>query len=284
MIRSKGVAIFAWLFLGLLAATMIVPLLNVLATSFSTAADSLSPGIVFWPDPISFAGYETLFRRLNFWLPFMNTLYVTVVGTIVHILLASLAGYALAQEDLPGRQWIGGIILVTLTIPTQTIMVPLFIVFRDFGLLNTLFSLIVAELISAFSILLMKTYFEQVPRQVIESAKIDGAGHFRLFWDFYVPLALPGIVTITAFNIVWKYNLFIEPLLFINDPDKITLQIALRAVTLGGDGASVTSTNDFIAPNTMMAGIVVALVPLLLFYPFMQRYLVSGLALGGVKE
>ncbi len=281
MLRSSGTRIFAWLFLGLLAATMVIPLLSVVATSFTTKAASLQPGIILWPEPISFEGYDTLFNRLRFWLPFMNTMYVTVVGTVLHVLLASIAGYALAQEDLPGRNWIAGIILVTLTIPTQTIMVPLFVVFRDFGLLNKLLSLIVAELVSAFSILLMKTYFAQVPKQLIESAKIDGANHFRLFWDFYVPLALPGIITVTAFNIVWKYNLFIEPLLFISDPNKTTLQIALQAVVVG---EGTTSTNDFIAPNLMMAGIVVALVPLLLFFPFLQRYLVGGMMLGGVKE
>ncbi|MFV2002091.1 MAG: carbohydrate ABC transporter permease [Paracoccaceae bacterium] len=281
MLRSRGTRIFAWLFLGLFSATMLIPLLNVVATSFTSKAASLEPGVILWPGTFSFSGYETLFNRLRFWLPFMNTMYVTVVGTVVHVLLASVAGYALAQENLPGRNLIGGIILVTLTIPTQTILVPLFIVFRDFGLLNTLLSLIVAELVSAFSILLMKTYFSQVPKQLIESAKIDGAGHFRLFWDFYVPLALPGIITVTAFNIVWKYNLFIEPLLFISDPKKTTLQIALQAVVMG---EGTTSTNEFIAPNVMMAGIVVALVPLLLFFPFMQRYLVSGMMLGGVKE
>lgn len=281
MLRTRGTRIFAWIFLGLVTATMLVPLLNVVATSFTSNAASLEPGVILWPETFSFSGYETLFNRLRFWLPFMNTMYVTAVGTILHVLLASIAGYALSQDDLPGRNWIGGIILITLTIPTQTILVPLFIVFRDFGLLNKLLSLIVAELVSAFSILLMKTYFSQVPKQLIESAKIDGAGHYRLFWDFYVPLALPGILTVTAFNIVWKYNLFIEPLLFISDPKKTTLQIALLTVVVG-EGTS--STNSFLTPNVMMAAIVVALVPLLLFFPFMQRYLVSGMMLGGVKE
>ena len=127
----------------------------------------------------------------------------------------------------------------------------------------------------------MKTYFENVPAQIVESARLDGASHFRLFRDFYVPLSLPGIITIAVFEMVAKYNLFIHPLLFIRDPDKTTLQIALQSV-VGGEGT--TSTNDFIAPNVMMAGIVVALVPLLFFFGIFQRYLVSGMTLGGVKE
>ena len=184
------------------------------------------------------------------------------------------------DRDLPGRNWIVGGILLTLAIPTQTLLVPLFIVFRDLGLLNTLLSLIIVDLVTAFSIVLMKTYFEQVPREIVESAQLDGAGHFRLFWNFYLPLSLPGVITITVYEMVKKYNLFIHPLLFISDPDKTTLQIALQSV-VGGE--SSTSTNDFIAPNVMMAGIVVAIVPLLVFFAFFQRYLISGVSAGGVK-
>ncbi|MEQ9635264.1 MAG: carbohydrate ABC transporter permease [Devosia marina] len=281
MLRSPSIRILSYVILLFLAGTMIIPLWTVVATAFSTKFGSLQAGINLWPDPISFEGFDTLFRRLNFVLPFANTLYVTVVGTVAHVLLSALGGYVLIQEDLPGRKIIAGVILLTLTIPTQVILVPLFVVFKQFMLLNTLLSLIVSELVSAFSILLMKTYFEQLPKSMVESARIDGAGHFKLLKDFYLPLALPGVVTVAAFQIVHKYNLFIEPLLFINDPQKITLQIALQSVI---QGESSTSTNDFIAPNVTMAAIVVALVPLLIFYPFMQKYLIRGLTVGGVKE
>ena len=281
MLKSPSIRFLSYAILILLAVTMIVPLWSVVATAFSSKFASLQPGIKLWPETFSLEGFETLFRRLNFLLPFGNTLYVTVDGTAVHVLLSAMGGYVLIQEDLPGRKIIAGIILLTLTIPTQVILVPLFVVFKQFMLLNTLLSLIVSEAVSAFSILLMKTYFEQVPKSMIESARMDGAGHFKLLRDFYLPLALPGVLTVTAFQIVHKYNLFIEPLLFINDPQKITLQIALQSVILG---ESATSTNDFIAPNVTMAAIVLALVPLLVFYPFMQKYLIRGLTVGGVKE
>ena len=280
MLRSRSVRIAAHVVLLLMAATMLVPLWSVVATSLTTKYASLQPGILMWPNPFSLEGYDTLFRRLDFVRPLANTLLVTVAGTGLHVLLCSIAGYALAQHDLPGRRLIGLVILATLTIPSQTILVPLFVVFRSLHLLNSLFALVLSGTVSAFSILLMQTYFEQVPKAVVDSARLDGAGYFRLFKDFYFPLALPGVMTITAFEIVSRYNMFTEPLLFINDPDKVTVQIALRAVVLS---ESQTSTNDFIAPNTQMAGIVLALVPLLLFYPVLQRYLVRGLTSGGVK-
>jgi putative aldouronate transport system permease protein len=281
MLRSPGIRLLSYAVLLLLAATMIVPLWSVVSTSFTTKYASLQPGIIMWPDPFSLEGYQTLFNRLSFLLPFANTMLVTAAGTALHVVLSALGGYVLAQENLPGRRIIAGIILLTLTIPSHVILVPLFVVFKQLHLLNTLVSLIISNLVSAFSILLMKTYFEQVPKPLIESARIDGASTFALLRDFYFPLALPGIVTVAAFQIVYRYNMFIEPLLYINDPDLTTLQIALKSVILT---ESSTSTNDYIAPNVMMAGIVVALIPLLLFYPIMQRYLIRGLTVGGVKE
>lgn len=281
MTKSPTIRILSYLVLFVLAATMIVPLWSVAATSFSTKFGSLQPGVILWPSPFSLEGYETMFNRLQFLRPLGNTLYVTVVGTSLHVLLSAIGGYVLIQERLPGKHIIAGMILLSLTIPSQVILVPLFVVFKQFMLLNTLFSLIISDLVSAFSILLMKAYFEQVPKPIVESARIDGAGHFKLLRDVYFPLGVPGLVTVGAFQMVHKYNLFIEPLLFVRDPDKITLQIALQSVILG---ESSTSTNDFIAPNVTMAAIVLALVPLLIAYPFMQRYLIQGLNVGGVKE
>jgi putative aldouronate transport system permease protein len=281
MLRSRGLRIAAYIILLLMAATMIIPLWSVVITSLSSRYASLQPGILLWPSQFSFDGYATLFYRVDLWRPFANTMFVTLVGTVIHIVLSCLAGYALTQEELPFRRSIAVFILITLTIPSQVILVPLFVIFRQLHLLNTLYSLIVSGAVSAFSILLMKTYFEQIPREIVDSARIDGAGAVTLLRDFYVPLALPGIITIASFEIVSRYNMFTEPLLFINDPKLNTMQIALRAVVLK---ENPTSSSDFVAPNASMAGIVVALIPLLLFYPFIQRFLVRGLTLGGVKE
>ena len=280
MLRSKGIRRLSYILMALIALSMVVPFWSVLVTSFSTRFDSLDPGLRLWPTAWSVEGYGTLFARANLWLPFANTALVTLAGTLLHVGLAMLAGYVLAQPDLPGRRLIGGIILLTLTIPSQVILVPQFILFRQLHLLNTLTALVISDAVSAFSVLLMKTYFEQVPKEILESARMDGARHLRLVWDFYLPMALPGVLTIAAFQIVSRYNMFTEPLLFITDASKITLQIALNSVIAGKD---TTSTNDFIAPNAQMAAVVVAMVPLLIFYPLMQRYLVKGLMVGGVK-
>lgn len=280
MLRSPSVRFLSYLVMVILAASMIVPLWSVAATAFTTKYASLQPGIILWPNPVSLEGWVTLFNRLDFWKPLRNTLLLTASGTAIHVLLSGLAGYVLAQDSLPGRKLIAAAILLTLTIPSQIISVPLFVLFKQLHLLNTYASLLLSEATSAFSILLMKTYFEQVPQPLVESARIDGAGHFALLRFVYLPLALPGVLTIAAFQIVYRYNMFTEPLLFITDGDKLTLQIALKSVVLT---ESATSTNDFIAPNVQMAGILFALLPLLIFYPVMQRYLVRGMLAGSIK-
>lgn len=280
MLRSTPIRVLSFLVLGVLALTMVVPMVSIIATAFSSKLASLQPGIILWPQPFSLEGFQTLFSRLDFLKPLLNTLMITVTGTALHVLLAALAGFVLAQETLPGRHLIAGLILLTLTIPSQIMMVPLFVLFRQLGLINTWFSLWLSGTVSAFSILLMKTYFEQIPATLVESARLDGAGNLALIRHVYLPLAMPGVLTVAAFQVVYRYNMFTEPLLFITDGDKLTLQIALKSIILS---ESAVSTNDFIAPNVQMAGILLALLPLLVFYPFMQRYLVRGMLLGAVK-
>jgi len=280
MLNSTPIRVLSFVVLGLLAGTMLIPLWSIVATAFSSKFASLQPGIILWPAPFSLEGFATLFSRLDFVRPLLNTLMLTVTGTAIHVLLAAMAGFVLAQESLPGRRLIGALILLTLTIPSQIMMVPMFVLFRQAGLLNTWFSLWLSGTVSAFSILRMKAYFEQVPAALVDSARLDGAGNYALLRHVYLPLAMPGVLTVAAFQVVYRYNMFTEPLLFITDADKLTLQIALKSIILS---ESATSTNDFIAPNVQMAGILLAMLPLLIFYPLMQRYLVRGMLVGAVK-
>lgn len=278
--NNRQFTILCYIVLGLIASMMIIPLMNVVATSFSTGLDSMKSGVILWPETFTLEGYEVLFKRLEFMRPFLNTLFITVVGTTIHVGLAAIGGYVLAQKQLPGRMLLTSIILVTMTVPSQIIMVPLFIVFRDFQLLNTLTSLIIAELICGFSILLMRTYFERVPTALLESASMDGASAFMIFRRIYMPLTLPGLMTVALFDVVRKYNMFVLPLLFINDPEKLTLQVALKSIVMPD---AAVSSSELITNNVIMAAIVVALTPLILFYPYIQRYFIKGVHSGAVK-
>ncbi len=273
--------VFLWILLGLLVLTIFIPLLNVVSLAFSSNMASMRPGIVLWPREFSTEGFVTLFKQLDFWRPFLNTLYITVFGVILHTFFCCLGGYVLAQPNLPFKHLLVGMIIVTVTIPSQVVMIPLYMVFKDLHLLNKLTSVVIAEMITGYGIILMRNYFESVPKELVETSKLDGAGVFQIFWYVYVPVTIPGVVTLVLFDIIHKYNTFIKPLILIpDDQTKQTLQVALKAIVRNDDA---TSSSTIITDNVVMAAIVVALVPLILFYPTVQRYFIKGSLSGSVK-
>lgn len=269
------------LFLVLIASTMIIPLWNVLAESFSTNLGSMQPGILMWPRGLSVSGYQIVWSVLEVWRPFTNSVIVSVIGTALHVLLSALAGYALAQPNLPGRRVITVIILITMMIPFETIMIPFYITMLQLGLVNTLTALVLSGLVSGFSILLMRNFFLTIPDGLLESAMLDGAGHFRLFAQICLPLSKAGLATVTLFEFVGRWNSLLSTVLLIHDSSKNTLQVALLGLVSHG---SATSSGSLVTTNVRMAGIVIAILPVILVYPFAQKFFVKGIFMGSNKE
>lgn len=282
--RTTGKRIFSAVnitFLMILAMTMIIPFLNVLAVSFTTNLESYENTIKLFPREFSIIGYINLFRRVAIAGPLLNNTIVTVSGTLIHILLCSMAGFVLVRSRFPGKTLAVVLITVPMMIPFQMIIIPVFVTMRRFGLIDTLSSLILIDIVSTFSILLMKNYFESIPRSLEESAVIDGANEWIVFSKVYLPLAKPGIATIGIFQFVSRWNHFLPAVLFINSTDKYTLQIALKSLVVSSE---LTSTTQSVANNARMAGIVVSIIPLLLVYILAQKYFISGIMVGAVKE
>jgi putative aldouronate transport system permease protein len=282
--EGLGDHLFHWAMialLALLALMMIVPFVNVLAVAFSSALGSMEHGIVLWPTDFGVDGFKTVWVNLDLQRAFINSVIVTSAGTFLHVVLSCFAAYVLIQRDLPGKRLMLVLILATMAIPGELIMIPLYIVNKDLGLLNTLWALIFSGLVSGFSILLLRNFFTGVPYDLAESAKIDGASDFHIFRTIYLPLSQAGIATITLFELVGRWNQFLAVVLYINDAKKYTLQVALQALVTENLG---TSGMSMITPNVRMAGIVIAIIPLVILYPIMQRYFVQGITLGSVKE
>jgi putative aldouronate transport system permease protein len=282
--RGSGERLFGWLniaFLCLLVLVMIVPFVNVLAVAFSDRLTSMEPGIKLGPTNWSVDGFKTVWVNIGLQRAFINSVIVTSIGTALHVVLASFAGYVLIQRDLPGRRLMIVLILATMAIPGELIMIPLFIVNKQLGLLNTLTALVFSGLVSGFSILLMRNFFAAVPFDLAESARMDGAGDFHIFRTIYLPLSQAGLATIALFELVGRWNQFLSVILYISDSSKYTLQVALQALVTENMSTSGTA---MVTPNVRMAGIVIAILPLVIIYPFMQRYFVQGITLGSVKE
>lgn len=269
------------LFLGMISATMIIPLWNAVSLSLSSSLASMQSGILMWPRDFSLSGYSTIWTVLDLWQPFENSVIVSVLGTLLHVLLSALAGYSLAQSAFPGRRIMTGLILITMMIPFEAIMIPFYVTMQELGLLNTLTALILSGMVSGFSILIMRNFFQSIPGDVLESARMDGAGHFRQFWQICLPLSKAGLATVALFEFVGRWNSLLTTILLINDSSKNTLQVALNALVNQGNA---TSSGSLITTNVKMAGIIIAVLPLMIAYPFAQKYFVKGIFLGANKE
>jgi multiple sugar transport system permease protein len=223
----------------------------------------------------TFAYKDGIFGR---WL--LNTLLYVVVGAGGATMLAALAGYGLAKFDFVGRRAVFAVILGGIAIPGTALAVPTFLMFAKLGLTDTPWAIIIPSLVSPFGLYLMWTYAtDAVPNEILESARVDGAGEFRTFFKLALPLLAPGLVTVLLFNLVWTWNNFFLPLIMLKDPDLYPLTLGLyqwseQATTVGGD----------VVYDLVITGSLLTIIPLIVAFLLLQRYWQSGLAAGSVKQ
>jgi putative aldouronate transport system permease protein len=241
----------------------------------------MQPGVRLIPDHFTLEGYKDIWSRVQLWRPFLNSLFVTSIGTFIQVVLSSMAGYVLIQQDLPFKKIMTSIIMVTMMIPGDLTLISIYSLNKQLGLINSYSGLIINGLVSGFSILLMRSYFLSVPSSLAESARIDNASEFTIFWKIYLPLSIPGLATISFLEFVGKWNSLMIPVTIITQQNKYTLPMILRALVFD---TSSTSGTEFIAPNSIMAAIVISVIPLILLYVFAQKFLITGMTIGASKE
>ena len=276
-----AVRVFNILVLVLIIVLMGLPMLNVLSVSLSTQAKSDSPGLVLWPSPITFQGYQFIWKHTNIATPFFNTVYVSVVGTVLHVIMASLAGYILCQPNLPFKKMMTTFILLTMTVPYELTMIGIYAVNKELGLINTYTGLIVNGMISGFSVLLMRNYFQAIPLSLGESARMDGATELRIFSSIYLRLSVSGILTIGTLELIRRWNNITIVVTLISDMRKWTLPVLLRFILFDQTSTSGTS---YIFANAKMAAVVLTALPLVILYFFTQSFFSSGIMIGSIKE
>ncbi|MDD4079910.1 MAG: carbohydrate ABC transporter permease [Eubacteriales bacterium] len=272
--------VFNWVLLMLVFLIMILPMLNVLAISFSSNTASQVADVTLWPKEFSTEGYTFIWNARNLGQAFKNSSFVSVVGTFFTVIISAMAGYVLIQRELPFRKAIATGVLITMMIPGDLTLVSIFSLNKSLGLIDSYLGLILNGLVSAFSIMLMRNYFLSVPESLSESARIDNASELRIFFSIYLPLSLPGLAAITFLDFIGKWNSFMIPLIITTKPELFTLPIILRQLTQPTDSTSgVLQVYD----NARMAAIVITVIPLLLLYSLAQRFLIGGLTLGASK-
>jgi multiple sugar transport system permease protein len=256
------------------AGITLLPLLWMFAASFMTAgeANSLPPRV--WPQQPTLQNYVALFTRLDMLRNFLNSAVVTVLATVLSVLVNSLAGYAFAKLPFPGRERLFRTLAGALVVPAQVGMLPLFLLMREAGLVNTYAGVLVPYLASIFGIFLIRQYALSIPDDLLDAARIDGAGEFRIFTLVALPIIKPILVTMAAFTFLSAWNDFMWPLIILSDSTMYTLPVALANLV----GEHVQDT------ELMMAGSVVTILPALVVFLIFQRTFVGGIMAGGVKE
>lgn len=259
--------------LALAALLTLLPLLWMLGVSLmpASAATRLPPPL--WPNPITLEHYRALFTRLNLARYLFNSAVLATSITLISLFLNSMAGYAFAKFRFVGRDRVFQVLLAALVIPAQVTLLPLFLMLKSLGFINTYWGVIVPGMTSVFGIFLIRQFALSIPDSLLDAARIDGAGEFRLYWFLVLPLCRPILVTLALFTFMGVWNDFMWPLIVLTDNDMYTLPVALA--NLVGEHALDT--------ELMMAGAVLTVLPVVLIFLFLQKYYMAGLLMGGVK-
>lgn len=261
----------------------LIPFVYVIAGSFATELELATRSFFVWPETFSLRAYESILTSPTFLRAMVTTILVTVVGTALQLFLTASMAYPLSKGNLPARRTLLSLIVFTMVFSGG--MIPTFLVVKDLGLLDTYWALILPLAINPFSLIIIKNFFEQLPGELEESAKIDGANEMQALWSIILPLSKPVLATFALFYAVGIWNDFMSPLLYLNDNSMWTLQMFLRQVTVATDLSMLEADPNQMPPaqGIKFAVIVVATLPILLFYPFLQKHFAKGMLIGSVK-
>lgn len=263
-------------YLPLLLATLVVflPLLWMILSSFKLPGEIITMDLKILPASLDPQNYNIAMTTVPFAQFFINSTIVTVVGSTIKVLLAILTAYALVFVRFPFRNAIFILILVALMVPPQVSILPNYILIAGMGGKNTLWGIILPGLGTAFGTFLLRQHFLTLPASILESAEIDGAGHWRRLWQIVVPVSVPSIATVALVTVVSEWNEYIWPLIITDRPETMTLPVGLTLLQNSESNAS--------GWGILMAGAVLVIVPILVVFAALQRYIVAGLTQGSV--
>jgi len=262
---------------------VLLPLLNVVSVSISSDKYVAAAQVSFWPKGLNFDSYKTVLESEKLLRSFLNTVLVTVSSLVCSLIMTCLAAYPLAYGKFVGRRVITLLILLTMWFSGG--MIPTYMVINKLGLVDNLISLILVPLVTAYHVVILRSFFTSIPSSLIESARIDGANDFTILVQVVIPLAKAALATIGLWIIVGRWNEFMNPILFLKDYKKYTMQIVLRDIVLASSAAQydIVDESKALAEQVRNATIVVTMLPVLIVYPFLQKYFVKGVMLGAVK-
>ena len=278
-----------YILLFIVSLTCLLPVVHVAALSFSDTVSASTNSVLFLPKGFNMAAYETMFSNPIFLNSFFVSIFRTLVGTAINLVLAILAAYPLSKEDeeLRGRKWISLFFIIPMMVSGG--LIPNYLLVNSLGLMDSLWALILPGCLPIANVVLMMNFFRGINRSIFESAEIDGANDFTILLRIALPLATASIATVTLFQMVAHWNEWFGATIYINDRNKWPLQTLLRQMLTSIDynsfGAESLGKLRLLSDRSFRGAMIVfATVPIMCVYPFMQKYFVSGITIGSVKE
>ncbi|MFD0959710.1 carbohydrate ABC transporter permease [Paenibacillus chungangensis] len=273
--------------LTIAAGFMLLPFVHIFAVSFSSLQDVLQKDFILWPTNWAIESYQAIFASNSFIRSILVTIYITVIGTAVSLFLTSTMAYGLTRNVIGQRVVL---LLVIFTILFNAGMIPVYLIVKETGLMNTLWALIIPSAISSFNLIVIRQFFLSIPSELTEAALIDGASEMKTFWSIILPLSKPALATFGLFYAVGHWNKYFEGILYLNDAAKWPVQVVLRQIVIMNEATSTLGADVMLQfenqppPATIqMAAILVATLPILLVYPFLQKHFAKGVMIGSVK-
>lgn len=287
---EKAFNVFNVCLMVLMLVFFLYPLLNMLSISMSDEYAVLRAEVTFYPIGFSTQAYSMIFQSSELWRSVYNSLFVAIVGCVCSLLILSIAAYPLAFGDFYGKKVYNALILFTMWFSGG--IIPTFLTIIQLGLYNSLWALIVNGMLSAYNVVIVRSYFDSIPTSIVESARIDGANDYRILFRLVMPLSKPVLATVSLWVIVGHWNDFLNPLIFLSDRQNYTLQLTLKELVLNAESSihnismnSSTTTSGAVALGQQVrnAVLVVSMIPMIALYPFVQRFFIGGVMLGSVK-
>lgn len=293
MLRKRKVSIFDIVnlfILTIIALSCIIPFIHILAVSLSSRSVVSAGWVSFWPMDFNAYSYEYVLERDQFWRSFVITLERIALGGSLNLFLVLLLAYPLSKDskEFVSRSFYAWFFFITMLFSGG--IIPLYVIVSQLDMMGTIWALTLPGAVPVFNIILMLNFYRQIPKELSDAAYLDGASHWTTLWRVFIPCSLPAIATITLFTLVGHWNSWFDGLIFSTRPEQYPLQTFLQTVLIAGDLMKSSASPDVLkrllemSDRTLKAAqIIIAVIPILMAYPFLQRYFVTGLVLGSVK-
>ncbi|MFG1732383.1 carbohydrate ABC transporter permease [Paenibacillus sp. 843] len=285
MVRGLDDKIFntiIYVILGLCGLVAILPILYVVSVSITPFGEVLrNGGFILFPKEITFSAYRTLLTESNIPKAFQITVLITVIGTAVNLVLTGLMAYPLSRRNLPGRNFF--LLMIVFTLLFSGGLIPTYLVVKSMGLLDSIWAMILPNAIWSFNVLIMKSFFEGLPEELFESARMDGAKEFRILLQIVTPLSVPVLLTVGLFYLVGHWNEFFQAIFYVTDRTLYPLQVVVREILMQSQQPLENAENMMPTQTMQMASVMIASLPVIVIYPFLQKHFTKGMLLGSIK-